>query len=77
MTIYSHNLAADILEIFDDKLDRMGITLPSPEDDQRDPDNGARLYGSTYSDLLDEVEDYLVSVLADIKGVEIRFGTFA
>ena len=60
MTIYTHNEAADIVELFENVLDKYNITLPSPEDDERDPENDAKLYGSTYSDLLDAVESHLV-----------------
>ena len=40
-----------------------GIIIPSPEDDQREEDNEATLYGSVYSDLLDNVEDVLIDIL--------------
>lgn len=61
--IYTHDEAAMILELFEEVLDRYDITVPSDEDDERDPDNSARLYGSTYSDLLDEIEGALISML--------------
>lgn len=62
-TIYTHDEAMRILELFEDVLEEYNITVPSPEDDDRDEDNSARLYGSVYSDLLDEVEDRLISLL--------------
>ena len=34
-----------------------------PEDDEREPDNEAKLYGSVYSDLLDNVEESLIELL--------------
>ena len=61
--IHTHDEAANIVELFEDVLDKHGITVPSPEDDDRGPDNDAKLYGSTYSDLLDNVEASLVSML--------------
>lgn len=39
------------------------ITLTSPEDDEKDPDNAARLYGSTYYDLLDDTESVVIVFL--------------
>ena len=57
---YTRSKAVDILELFEDVLDRYDITVPSPEDDEREPDNTARLYGSVYWELLDEIEDELI-----------------
>lgn len=61
--IYTHDEAMLIVEMFDDILSRYDIKVPSPEDDEREPDNDAGLYGSTYSDLLDGVEDKLIEIL--------------
>ena len=61
--IYTHNEATDILEIFEDVLADYNIIVPSPEDDDREEDNEACLYGSTYSDLLDAVEERLIDIL--------------
>lgn len=61
--IYTHDEAAIILEMFERVLDRFDITVPSPEDDDREADNKARLYGSVYADLLFEVEDSLINML--------------
>ena len=46
--IYTRNEAALIVELFDDLLAGNGIKVPSPEDDQREADNEAALYGSVY-----------------------------
>ena len=62
-TIYTRNEAADIIELFEDVLDDYDITVPSPEDDARDDDNKARLYGSVYFELLDHVEDLLIDLI--------------
>ena len=61
--IYTHDEAALIVELFEDVLVRYHITVPSPEDDEREQDNAAVLYGSTYSELLDSVEGHLLNVL--------------
>ena len=52
-TIYTRDEAMLIVEMFEDVLDTYNIKVPSPEDDEREPDNEAKLYGSVYSDLLD------------------------
>ena len=62
--IYTHDEAARILDAFEEVLSRYNIHVPSPEDDDRDDDNMIGLYGSTYSDLLDDVEDCLITLLA-------------
>lgn len=62
-TIYTHDEAMLIVELFEDVLSRYDISVPSPEDAEREPDNMIGLYGSTYSDLLDEVEDAIIGLL--------------
>ncbi len=74
--IYTHDLAHSIVEVFEDALDNFDVTLPSPEDDERDPENMARLYGTTYSDILDYVEGLLIESL-DRAGVEYVAGEFS
>lgn len=66
-TIYTHDEALIIVEAFENVLDRYDIHVPSPEDDEREPDNMAGLYGTTYSDLLDEVEIILCNMLTRCK----------
>lgn len=61
--IYTHDEAMLIVEMFEDILSTYDISVPSPEDDEREPDNMVGLYGSTYSDLLDSVEDRLIEIL--------------
>lgn len=63
-TIYTHDEAYKIIEHFEDILSRYNIVVPSPEDDERDADNMVGLYGSTYSDLLDIIEQDLIDMLA-------------
>lgn len=62
-TIYTRDEAMLIVEMFEDVLDTYNIKVPSPEDDEREPDNEAKLYGSVYSDLLDNVEESLIEPL--------------
>ena len=62
-TVYTHDEAMLIVEMFEDVLDTYNIRVPSPEDDEREPDNEAKLYGSVYSDLLDNVEESLIALL--------------
>lgn len=61
--IYTHDEAMLIVEMFENVLCEYGIKVPSPEDDEREPDNEATLYGTTYSDLLDSVEHKLIELL--------------
>ena len=61
--IYTHDEAAKIVELFETVLDNAGIVVPSPEDDEKDPDNHACLYGSVYSYLTDNIEDILKGLL--------------
>lgn len=66
-TVSTHNIAADIVEMFEDILENNDVTIPSPEDDEKEEDNSARLYGSVYSNLLDSVENILVAALEAFK----------
>lgn len=61
--IYTRDEAMLIVEMFENVLDTYNIKVPSPEDDEREPDNEAKLYGSVYSDLLDNVEESLIDLL--------------
>ena len=61
--IYTRDEAARIVEMFEDILVENGISVPSPEDDDRDPDDNLGLYGSVYSDLLDGVENILIGII--------------
>lgn len=63
--IFTRDEAMQIIDLFEDVLSEHNIKVPSPEDDEREPDNDAGLYGSTYSNLLDSVEYHLISLLTD------------
>lgn len=77
--IYTHDEAARIVEAFDDILADNGIKVPSPEDDERDSENEAALYGSVYSDLQDFVETRLIEILEVQKeeNAEVVTGVFS
>lgn len=62
-SMYTYDEAARIVDLFESLLDKYNIRIPSPEDDERDEDNEAKLYGSVYSELLDSVEDELIDIL--------------
>ncbi len=62
--IFTRDEAAAIVELFEDVLDKADITVPSPEDADRTPDNEAKLYGTVYSDLIDGVEERLKEILS-------------
>ena len=71
-TIYTRNAAADIVGFIEDILISYGIKVPSPEDDERDSEDDLGFYGTTYSNILDEVEGMLIELLERAKpGVNI------
>ena len=47
--IFTRDEALQIVEMFEYVLDFYNIKIPSPEDDEREPDDNIGLYGSTYS----------------------------
>ncbi len=61
--IKTREIAARIVDQFEDVLELADITVPSPEDGEKDPENDAALYGSVYADLLDSVEQELIDIL--------------
>lgn len=60
-----HNLATDIVDLFDDLLAEKGIEVPCSDPDEEaerhDDGNCAYLYGMEYWDLVDRVEYILTS----------------
>ena len=46
---------------------KYNIHVPSPEDDEREPDDLIGLYGSTYSELLDDIESRLIDLISAAK----------
>lgn len=63
-TIYTHNVATDIIECFEDLLEEKDITIP--DDDREENDGEARIYGMTFANLLSDVESILVQLLKDV-----------
>ena len=74
--LFTRNEAADIVELFEDILDKYDITVPSPEDDEREEGNQARLYGSVYWDLLDNIEGRIVYCINKSKTDAVVTGIF-
>lgn len=68
--VYIKNETANILDMFDDMLSENGIKVPSPEDDEREEDNEAALYGSVYYDLFDEIEYILTHIVEQVQAGE-------
>ena len=62
-TIYTHGEAARIVELFEDVLDEHDIKIPSSEEDEHEPDNETKLYGSVYWNLIDGVEESIINLL--------------
>jgi hypothetical protein len=75
--IYTHDEAMLIVELFENVLSKYEINVPSEEDEERG-EGDAGLYGSTYSDLLDNVEDLLIALVKRCNGnSEIVEGVFS
>ena len=68
--VYIMNETADILDMFDDMLADNGIKVPSPEDDEREEDNEAALYGSVYWTLFERLENALLDIVEKVKAGE-------
>ena len=72
MKIYTMNEAANIIDLFEDLLDKYDITVPSEDDADRTEDNAARIYGTEYSELLDTIQTRLAMLTALVKnGAEV------
>ena len=61
--VNTHHLTRDILDLVDNYLSSFGIKVPSPEDHERGEDNDAALYGTTYAELFDPIEDMIVDAV--------------
>lgn len=69
------DLAFYVVDIFEGMLDEKDIDIPcadsSEEDDRRENESAARIYGTEYSDLVDRVEALLKKgVKNDVQSVE-------
>lgn len=74
--IYTHDIAAQMVELFEDLLYEKGITVPCADEDEEsersEDGNEACLYGMEYSTLLDNVEEYLINALDEkAQGAEV------
>lgn len=61
--IYTHEEATRFISEFEKILSEHDIHMPSPEDDERESDNMVGLYGSTYDQLLNTIEEYIIDIL--------------
>lgn len=60
--IHTHNIAADIVDEFEEVLDYHNITVPDSE--REGGEDEARLYGETYDKLLSNIELRIVAILS-------------
>ena len=63
--IYTRNIAAEIIEEFENILDKHNICIPDKE--RTGDENKSCLFGNTYSDLIDNVEYHIKETLKKIK----------
>lgn len=65
--IYTHDVAAMLLELFEDLLEEKDIDIPCADDDEEsercENDNSARLYGTEYSTVMEDAEDLIAGLL--------------
>lgn len=59
--IYTHNISANIIELFEEILDQHNIRIPDVE--RAGDDSESCLYGDIYSNLLDDVENILIDTM--------------
>lgn len=57
--IYKRELAANIIDIFEDWLDKKGVKIENEERDKDDPDNEANIWGSDFDELMDDISSLL------------------
>jgi len=69
-TIFTRDEAANIVEKFEEVLIENNICVPSPEDDEREPDDMIGLYGTVYFGLVDYVESKIKDILERYKNGE-------
>lgn len=58
--VYTHSVAANCLDAYEEMLLSDNIRVSSPDDDEREEDD-VGLYGSVYSDILDAFEDSVIN----------------
>ena len=65
--VYTHEIASNIVNLFDELCLENKVIIPSPEDDERNEDDRYGLYGTTYSNLLDNIEEELIENMNKVK----------
>lgn len=65
MTV-KHHLAMNLVEIFENLLEEHGIIVPDPD---RPDDNDTPLYGCTWANLVDDIEEAIALFFSDNKEV--------
>lgn len=65
MVIKLREYSVDIVELFEDILDRYNIDIP--DEDRIGDENEARLYGMTYSNLEEDVVAILEDLVNNVK----------
>lgn len=54
----NNNFIGQIIEVFEDFLDKRGIDVPN-EDKAQDPEGASTIYGIDFAELMDEIADVL------------------
>ena len=61
--VYTHNIAAEVCDIFENFLHKRNITIP--DDDRTGDETEAHIYGMSYDELLNNIEAKMVKVLIE------------
>lgn len=76
-TIYTHNLAMEVIDVFEDFLEKYDITIPSADEyeakERWEEDNTARIYGTEWDELMNDVEAVLIGELEDTDAEIIKY----
>ena len=67
MAIKLREYSVDIVELFEELLEEHDITIP--DEDRTGDESEARIYGSTYGDLEEEVKHILSKLVLRVKTV--------
>lgn len=66
LKIHTHNIAANLVDLFEEVLDEHDITIP--DEAREGNEDEARIYGKVYDDLLYKTEISLVATISCIDG---------
>ena len=61
--IFTREVATDIVELFEDLLDKYDIDIPDEDREGYGDDNQARLFGGTYYELVEDVERMIIELM--------------